>query len=350
MFATLNDEYESFYSTNGNRGKSVNPISNQSVINPNNISTTVFDFLSEWIRFKENNIRPKTSQDYYRLLDKYVYPGFIGIYMKDLDTRSMNLFYRNLVDQQVGFRTVRYLNSILRVAFKDAISQGIIPSNPTNGVILPRWTKKEMHALDQNEVQRFLKIAKDSRFFYVYYLAILTGMRLGELMGLRWSDIDFQNQVISISRQAQAIKGKGILFSEPKTRSGIRKIRVQPNTIEALLQQKEKIQQMKTSAGRKWIENDLVFPSTIGTPMASYHLRKDFFRLLSIAGLPRIRFHDLRHTAATLMINHGVPIIVISKMLGHSKPSVTLDFYGHCSVAMQDEASKIMDSVMNNNL
>jgi integrase len=349
MYDTINAEYESYYGMNDNRRKSVNPKVNQSTIDPDNETTTVSNFLSEWIRFKENNIRPKTSQDYYRLLDKYVYPGFIGIYMKDLDTRSMNFFYRNLVDQQVGFRTVRYLNSILKVAFKDAISQGIISSNPTDGVILPRWTKKEMHALDQNEVQRFLKIAKDSRFFYVYYLAILTGMRLGELMGLRWSDVDFQNQVISISRQAQAIKGKGIIFSEPKTRSGIRKIKVQPNTIEALIQQKEKILEMKNIAHHKWMDNDLVFPSTIGTPMVSYHLRKDFFRLLSLAGLPRIRFHDLRHTAATLMINHGVPIIVISKMLGHSKPSVTLDFYGHCSVAMQDEASKIMDSVMNNN-
>lgn len=349
MIDTLNAEYESNYGLNGNRRKSVNPMISQSKINQDNEMTTVSDFLSEWIRFKENNIRPKTSQDYYRLLDKYVYPGFQGIYMKDLDTRSMNFFYRNLVDRQVGFRTIRYLNSILRVAFKDAISQGILSTNPTDGAILPRWNKKEMQVLDQNEVQRFLKSAKDSRFFYVYYLAILTGMRLGELMGLRWSDVDFQNQVISVNRQAQAIKGKGIVYSEPKTRSGIRKIRVQPNTVEALIQQKEKIQDMKNKAGHKWVDHDLVFPSTIGTPMVSYHLRKDFFRLLSVAGLPRIRFHDLRHTAATLMINHGVPIIVISKMLGHSKPSVTLDFYGHCSVAMQDEASKIMDSVMNNN-
>jgi len=347
MYDTTNAEYESFYSSNGNRGKSINPMVGQSTITKYNEIATVFDFLSEWIRFKENNIRPKTSQDYYRLLDKYVYPGFQGIYMKDLDTRTMNFFYRDLVDRKVGFRTIRYLNSILRVAFKDAVSQGVLTNNPTNGAILPRWNKKEMQVLDQNEVQRFLKIAKDSSFFYVYYLAILTGMRLGELMGLKWSDIDFQNQVISISRQAQAIKGKGIVFSEPKTRSGIRKIRVQPNTVEALLQQKEKIQAMKENAGHKWIENDLVYPSTIGKPMDSYHLRKDFFHLLSIAGLPRIRFHDLRHTAATLMINHGIPIIVISKMLGHSKPSVTLDFYGHCSVAMQDEASKIMDSVMN---
>jgi integrase len=347
MIDTIDAEYGSFYAGQNHWIKMINSGTSPASIALDKQQLSVTGFLSEWIRFKENNIRPKTSQDYYRLLDKYVYPGFQGIYVKDLDTRSMNFFYRNLVDQKVGFRTVRYLNSILRVAFKDAISQGIFSTNPTDGVILPRWTKKEMHALDQNEVQRFLKEAKDSRFFYVYYLAILTGMRLGELMGLRWSDIDFQNQVISISRQAQAIKGKGIIFSEPKTRSGIRKIRIQLNTLEALSLQKEKIQELENNAGHKWIENDLVFPSTIGTPMVSYHLRKDFFRLLSLAGLPRIRFHDLRHTAATLMINHGVPIIVISKMLGHSKPSVTLDFYGHCSVAMQDEASKIMDSVVN---
>jgi len=308
---------------------------------------TLEQFLTEWLVLKDSNLRPKTSQDYHRVLNKYIYPEFKDLLLTDLTPRQVNLFYRSLIEQGVGFRTIRYLNSILRVALKDAIHQGLIRTNPTEGAILPRWTRKEMRALDQNEVQRFLTCARPSRFYYFYYLAIITGMRLGELMGLKWMDIDFQNMTISVCRQAQDIRGRGIIFSTPKTHSGIRKIRIQQHTLDALLQQKELIQQFKENAKHKWVENDLVFPTIIGTPLVSHHLRTDFKNRLAQAGLPRIRLHDLRHTAATLLINNNVPIIVISKILGHSKPSVTLDFYGHCTTAMQEEASRIMDEVIN---
>lgn len=342
MVDAFEAEYISYYGSHRNKERPVAPIDPQE-------NFTVEQFLTEWLLLKENNLRPKTSQDYHRVLNKYVYPEFKGLRLTDLTPRYINLFYHSLIEKQVGFRTIRYLNSILRVALKDAIHQGLIHSNPTEGAILPRWNKKEMRALDQNEVQRFLACAKPSRFYYFYYLAIITGMRLGELMGLKWEDIDFQNMTISVCRQAQDIRGRGIIFSTPKTRSGIRKIRIQQHTLDALLRQKELIQQFKEKAQHKWVENDLVFPTVIGTPLVSHHLRTDFKNRLSQAGLPRIRLHDLRHTAATLLINNNVPIIVISKILGHSKPSVTLDFYGHCTTAMQEEASKIMDSVMNNN-
>ena len=340
MIDTLGAEYLSYKQPTRHPAKPINILDTP-------LDLTVEQFLTEWLLLKESNLRPKTSQDYYRVLNKYVYPEFKELLLVDLNPRHINLFYRSLVEKEVGFRTIRYLNSILRVAFKDAIHQGLIRTNPTEGAILPRWTKKEMRALDQNEVQRFLVCARPSRFYYFYYLAIITGMRLGELMGLKWSDIDFQNMTISVCRQAQDIRGRGIIFSTPKTRSGIRKIRIQQHTLDALLQQKELIQQFKNKAKHKWVEHDLIFPTVIGTPLVSHHLRTDFKNRLSLAGLPRIRLHDLRHTAATLLINNNVPIIVISKILGHSKPSVTLDFYGHCTTAMQEEASRIMDEVIN---
>ena len=347
MFNSIDADYGSIYGRLNNRQHPIESIIPPTTDGKVSQSNSMVGFLSEWIRFKEHNLRPKTSQDYNRILGKYIFPYFKELHLSDLNTHLINQFYCSLVEGKTGFRTIRYIHSILRVALKDAMFQGLISSNPTTGAILPRWNKQEMHALEEKEVQRFLVAAIDSRFYYFYYLAIVTGMRLGELIGLKWIDIDFHSQVITVRRQAQAIRGRGIIFSEPKTRSGVRKIKVQAHTMDALLEQQKRIRNLRLIAGNKWMENDLVFPSNVGSALITNHLRIDFRKRLSMAGLPRIRIHDLRHTAATLLINHNVPIIVISKMLGHSKPSVTLDFYGHCSVAMQDEASRIMDGIIN---
>jgi integrase len=149
-----------------------------------------------------------------------------------------------------------------------------------------------------------------------------------------------------VQRQLQDVRGMGSFFQEPKTSSGRRTLQLGEGTIQALREHREFQKLQKECAGQHWQENDLIFPSKIGTPMNPSNLRLDFNRMLERAGVPRVRFHDLRHTAASLMLNNGIPVIVVSKILGHAKPSITLDIYGHLYNEMQGDAARLMDNLV----
>jgi len=304
------------------------------------------DYFLDWLRMKKCSLRPKTYQDYSRLVHLYILT-YLGIKpIEAVGIRDLSDFYNQLENKGVGVRTIRYIHAILKTAFKDAISHGLIEVNPTQGVILPRWNKKEMQIFDEEQITQFLYAAKDSPYYGIYHFAIATGMRMGEILGLKWSDVDWQNSILFVRRQAQSVNGCGVIFQEPKTKSGIRRIKIQKSSLEELKNQLSRNEQAKTKAGKYWKENNLIFSSHLGTPVVASNLRRNFKSILKRSELPNIRFHDLRHTAATMMINHEVPIIVVSQILGHSKPSVTLDIYSHCSVAMQTQASLIMDEIV----
>ena len=167
---------------------------------------------------------------------------------------------------------------------------------------------------------------------------------MGELLGLKWSDLDWASGVIYIKRQLQRVTGKGFKFSPPKTQAGRRMVQLGPETMRQLVdhRKRQEIEQLR----KGWKEHDLFFPSSIGTPTDQRNLHRYFKPMLKKAGLPDIRFHDLRHTAATLMLMNGIPIIVVSRRLGHSKPSVTLDIYSHYLPGMQKEAAILMDELV----
>jgi integrase len=309
-------------------------------------SITISEFLEDWLVIKKQSIRLKTHQDYHRLVHKYILPAFGQQLLEQFSNGQLSRFYMRLGEEGLGSRTVRYIHSILKVAFKDAIAQGLLETNPTQGAILPRWKKKEMQILDEGQIPQFLHTARLSPYYGIYHFAIATGMRMGEILGLKWQDVDWTNATLFIRRQAQRVNGHGVMFQEPKTRAGIRKIKIQSASLEELKRQQKRNERARHRVGERWQEMDLIFPSNIGTPVVSSNLRRNFKVNLKRAGLPNIRFHDLRHTAATMMINHEVPIIVVSQILGHSKPSVTLDIYSHCSVSMQTQASLIMDELV----
>lgn len=171
-------------------------------------------------------------------------------------------------------------------------------------------------------------------------------MRQGELFGLKWADIQWTSGLLHLQRQVQTVPGQEWSFVEPKTKAGWRTIKLGEGTLQVLREHKFQQLAVKEKAGTRWQEFGLVFPSTVGTPGNPSNLRVDFNRVLAKAGIPRIRFHDLRHTAASLLLNHGVPIIVVSRMLGHSKPSVTLDIYAHLYQESQGEAAELMDKLV----
>jgi integrase len=171
-------------------------------------------------------------------------------------------------------------------------------------------------------------------------------MRKGELLGLKWTDRDWAKGLIRVQRQVQRVTGQGMVFMPPKTNAGRRSIALGHETLRILREHKTKQQLDRDVAGNNWQDYDLIFPSSVGTPQSPSNLLKAFKSILKQANLPTIRFHDLRHTAASFMLNQGVPGFVVSKILGHSKPSTTMDIYGHLIPVMHEGVGNLMDDLL----
>jgi integrase len=171
-------------------------------------------------------------------------------------------------------------------------------------------------------------------------------MRQGELLGLKWQDLDWEQKTLHILRQLKYITDEGSVFTQLKTRSSARTIAIGIDTLSILKEYQQRQFNEITQVGKRWQDHDLVFPSTIGTPFNPRNLFRQYKILLKEAGLPAIRFHDLRHTAASIMLNHGIPVLIVSKRLGHTKPSITLDIYGHLIPSMKEQVAQTMDEVI----
>ena len=180
----------------------------------------------------------------------------------------------------------------------------------------------------------------------LFWVAVTTGLREGEIVGLKWSDVDWTGRQLGIQRQIQRLRGRGLVFSEPKTAAGRRVIALGVTTIEKLRMHQDYQLVERQAAGDSWKENDMIFPSSTGTPMDPSNLYHNFKRLLKVAGLPDVRFHDLRHTAATLMLQNGIHPKVVQERLGHSDISMTLNTYSHVMPGMQEEAAGKLDELL----
>jgi integrase len=203
--------------------------------------------------------------------------------------------------------------------------------------------KREMKVLSEAEAIRLLVAAQNSRHGALIHLALATGMRKRELLGLKWSDLDWNRSMLRISRQVQRVTKKGMIFGPPKTDAGRRTIPLDENTLRVIRKHLAQQRLDRASIGERWQDFGLMFPSTIGTPQSPSNLLKEFKVLLGEAGVRVIRFHDLRHTAASHMLNQGVPISDVSKILGHSEPSTTLDIYTHLIPVAQDGAASFSE-------
>ena len=234
--------------------------------------------------------------------------------------------------------TIKRIHKVLHCALEQGVKTGLLVRNPSSVTSPPKLKQREMSFYTEERVQAFLSTANGSNdaLYPLYYLVIHTGMRKSELLGLKWEDLDWERRTIKVQRQLRWVKGGKVEFSTPKTRNGIRMI---------ILGQ-EALRVLKGHQSRKAQEHELIFISEQGQPLRDKQLYKSFKGLIKIAGLPEIRFHDLRHTAASLMLNYGIPVIIVSKRLGHARASITMDVYGHLIPSKQEEAAILMDRLM----
>jgi integrase len=298
---------------------------------------TVAEYMNKWLTDSaRNRLRPKTYEDYSGLTLRHIVPALGHIKLKNLTPLHVQQFYGAKLESGLSKRTVEYLHAVLHSALKQAVRWELVHRNVTEAVDPPRPERKERPTFNLDQARLFLEAAQDDGWGALYMLVIQTGMRRGELFGLRWDDVDLDNGWLHV-RQALAHDGKS--FSLPKTAKGRRRIRLTAEAVEALRKHRIAQHQERLQLGSDWRDHGLVFCSSVGTPMnPDNFIKRQYKPLLRRAELPYIRFHDLRHTFASLMMPHVKNPQIVQQMLGHSRISTTLDVYSHLSPDMQEEA------------
>lgn len=307
--------------------------------------TRLSSFMESWLATKRYNIRPATDRQYTDATTIHIIPGLGEVKLIDITPKMVQALIDRLIKWQVGARTVQIVRIVLRSCLQHAVNLGIIRHNPAELVTVPHSSKKQLNVWNEDEAGQFLGSLKGERNEVLYYLALTTGMRQGELLGLKWADVEWRREVVMIRRQAVKIRGGGYGFAEPKSARGWRSVDLGVGSIEKLRKQYELVQLARKIARDNWQENDLVFPTGKGTPQLGTNIDREFHRLMQKAGVRRIRFHDLRHTAASILLSRGIPPVIIAEMLGHTM-GVLLSTYAHYIPSDQAQAARVMDEVL----
>ncbi|MCL5996055.1 MAG: site-specific integrase [Chloroflexi bacterium] len=306
--------------------------------------STLAEFLVHWLETARPGLRHNTWVLYDQVIRDHVLP-FIGAVR--LDALRPDHIQRLYADQQAAGAsawTVRKIHVCLHRALGQAAVWGLAVRNVADLVEVPARPRGAVVALQPDEVQRLLVAAQGERIESLLYLAVVTGMRLGELLGLRWLDVDWDRGAVSVCRQLCRLnRGGGLSFAPVKTQSGNRVVRLGADGLAALRDQRRRLDDARLLAGEQWVEGDLIFPSSLGTPLEPRRAYTEFQRVLARAGVRAVRFHDLRHTSASLALRGGVPAKIVSERLGHSSVGITLDLYSHVADELQAGAAQVLE-------
>jgi integrase len=308
---------------------------------------TVGQYLHTWIEVAKSQVRGSTWRRYNDFVRVHLIPGLGKGPLARLTVQQVQVFYARKLSEGLSPTTVHHIHGVLHRALKDALRMGLVQRNVTEMLRPPRRANKEMMVLTEEQAACFLEAVKGDRFEALHVLALTTGMREGELLGLRWQDIDLENTTAYVRMNVQEAD-RGFILAETKTAYSRRSIRLSKLGVAALRQHRARQDRDREALGKAWNSSlDLVFPNVLGGLMIPDNLAKRSFKpLAQKAGLvPEMRFHDLRHTAATLLLSRGVNVKVVSEMLGHADISITLRIYAHVIPNMQQVAADVMDSM-----
>ena len=314
--------------------------------------TSVREYLTmEWLPAVKATIRPSTYNSYVQHVDCHICPHIGSVKLAKLTGSQVNALYAKLAetgrkDGKKGLSpmTVHHVHSCLHKACKDAVRWGHIARNPLDAADPPRKKgdgTREMRTWTKEQLKAFLDSVADDRLSSLWHTIAMTGMRRGEALGLRWSDVDLENSRLSVRRALIPIS-RDVVVSEPKTAKGRRVIALDPGTVEVLKAQAARQLEEQTRADEDWVESGLVFTAANGSALDPESVSRYWRQAVKTSMLPKIRLHDLRHTHATLALQAGIHPKVVSERLGHATVSITLDTYSHAIPAMQEEAAALI--------
>ena len=299
---------------------------------------TVEQFLRYWLEdVHKPRIRVRTYVRYEGMLRLHFIPVLGHLQLLKLSPQHIQALYAQKLKEGLSANTVNVLHAILHKAFDHAVRLNLLPRNLCDVVSPPRTEEHEIQSLSLEQVQQLLTAAKDHHLEALFVLALMTGMRRGELLALKWQDVNFAESTLYVRRAFIEVTGRGIIETEPKTAKGRRSIHLPPLAIEALKKHRAHQGEVRRQA-EIWQERDLIFCTSRGTPFIATYVHGVFKALLKKANLPDMRFHDLRHSAATLLLGMGTHPKVVQELLGHSQISMTMDIYSHVMPTMQKDA------------
>jgi integrase len=306
-------------------------------------SQVVGDYLDAWLETKRHSIRPSTYVNY-QTASKWLSPHVGKRRLDKLAPAHVQQAYGDMLDRGLSKRSVQICHVVLRMALKRAVKLGLAAYNPTDDVDAPRPSRRA-HTVLTLEQARILFESTGGDALWVTMLTC--GLRIGEALALRWEDVNLDERTLRVQRAIQRQTGKGLVLIEPKTAAGRRTVILTALATDALRTHRTRQLKHRLSLGGLWEDHGLIFCTDFGKPLDPMNAYHRFHKALDKASLPRIRQHDLRHTAATLMLSEGIHPKVVQEMLGHSNINLTLATYSHVLPTMQRDAADRMDDAFN---
>jgi integrase len=312
---------------------------------------TVGGYMVRWLDdFAKADVAPRTYHNYKLQIREHIIPAFGTMKLSKLDTPNIQALYSAKLRDGLKPSSVRYIHAVLHRALSKAVELRLIARNPAASADPPKVRHDEITPLDNDQTREFLDAARGQKHEALYVLSLTCGLRMGESLGLRWSDIDFDKGTLRVNRQLQRMRRDGdrpgrLVFSEPKNASR-RTIDLPQRALEALRShRKHQLEEMLRA--RSYEDSDLVFATRKGTPLDAQNIVNRYFKpLLKRTGLAPIRWHDLRHTCATLLLGRGVHPKLVQHLLGHASITMTLDRYSHWIPSMGRHAAEGMDKIL----
>lgn len=308
---------------------------------------TLAQFLEHWLsEIVKPGRRPRTHQSYELTVRLHIVPALGRIRPEKLTPQQVQaLINRKMEEGKLSPRTIAYIRGILRQALNQALKWGMVARNVAALTSRPHVPRHEIQPLDAADARRFLDAAKGTRLEALYMVALTLGLRRGELLGLRWQDLALDRGTLRVNQAVQRVEGK-LRTAETKTDTSRRTLSLPASVVAALRAHRTRQLEERLLAGADWRDSGLVFTSRVGTPLEPRNLQRDFERILKLAKVPRVRFHDLRHSCASLLLAQGTQLRLIQEILGHSSIAMTADLYSHIAPTLMREAAEKMDAIL----
>jgi integrase len=309
---------------------------------------TVAQYMDRWLEDSAcGDLGHRAYHNYKLQIRRHISPAFGRLKLSKLTAAHIQSLYAAKLRDGLKPSSVRYIHAVLHRALEQAVRFNLIPFNPAARVDPPKIRQEEITPLDAEQARRFLHAGCGDRFEALHVLSLTTGLRMGEALGLRWSDVDLDAGTLRVNRQVQRMRGGGgLVFGEPKNASR-RTVDLPQRAVEALRSHRKRQMEEQLKAGSEWQDYGLVFASGKGTPLDAQNIVNRHFKpLLKRAGLPSIRWHDLRHTYATLLLARGTHPTYVQKSLGHASVQLTLDRYSHWMPSMGRNTAEGIDEAL----